>query len=468
MKLSEPTVGPIVGYTTASQSRIWFRGQFEALGESGYRRCFGALRWRRKGERKWSGPIVNKMSPNFDMSCVMAPGPLMAETDYEYQVGWVTLDASLEKLVAMQASLLEWPDTLYTFRSASSADERPRSYVVGSCRYLLKTFFGDIFDDRGDKIFKSIDEQSRQSPIDGVMMVGDQIYADDLNFLSPDTCLPEFLKRYRTVFSQENIRRLMARVPTYMILDDHEIEDNWPAKASEQDRLRLYPQAIHAYQIYQCSHSPLFTADTDGRIDGILQKFWYSFSDGCADCFVLDARTERLIGPSRQRMLKEEQMQALLAWLADGSGRVKLVVSSVPVAPDFSADGDDKWGAFPDQRDRILDHIAGLPGLKVVFISGDVHCSFTAEIRVKGRARPIAHQVVASSFFWPYPHMDEGDLVLDKPLISGGGKSYTAKITSPLHSLDNFARLDIAPEGVTVAFFARKGERLGEAVVLPF
>ena len=72
MKLSAPTVGPIIGYTAPDQTRIWFRGQFEGTGESSYRRCFGVLRYRKRGLRKWSAPLFNKMSPNFDMSCVVA------------------------------------------------------------------------------------------------------------------------------------------------------------------------------------------------------------------------------------------------------------------------------------------------------------------------------------------------------------------------------------------------------------
>lgn len=468
MKLSAPTVGPIVGYTAPDQTRIWFRGQFEGIGESSYRRCFGVLRYRKRGLRKWSAPLFNKMSPNFDMTCVVALTGLQPETDYEYQAGWVTLDAELDRLAGMHAALIEWPDECGNFRTAAADASRPRSYVAGSCRYLLRTFFGDIFDDRGDKIFKSIYEQSRERRVDGVLMVGDQIYADDLNFFSPDSSLPEFLKRYRTVFSQTHIRRLMSCVPTYMILDDHEIEDNWPAKATEKDKVQLYPQAIHAYQIYQCSHSPLFQADANGRLDGILQKFWYCFTDGCVDTFVLDTRTERISAGERKRMLKEEQMTALLNWLGDGSGRVKLVVSSVPLAPDFSVEGDDKWGAFAEQRDRILAHLATLNGVKVVFLSGDVHCSFVAEIRLKGRSKPLAYQVVSSSFFWPYPHMEEDELVVDRPLITQSNKTYTVKLRSGVQSLDNFARLDLSTAGLRVAFHARKGELLEVPVEIAF
>lgn len=466
MKLNQPTVGPILGYTTGSESRIWFRGQFEAAGNSSYRRCFGLLRYRKAGGA-WSAPLFNKMSPNFDMSCVLAPQGLAPETHYEYQAAWLFLEAELDKLNTIDSSLFEWPNAIYSLKTASTNAAAPRTYAVGSCRYLLKTFIGNIFDDRGDKIFKSILNQHGHSAFDGVVMMGDQIYADDLNFAAPDNKLSEFLLRYRTVFTQEYIRALMGKIPTYMTLDDHEIEDNWPAKATERDRVTLYPNAMHAYQIYQCSHSPLFAADADGRIEGSLQKFWYSFSDGCTDWFVTDSRTERLLNRGQPKMLKQEQLDALLNWLTDGSPRVKMIVTSVPFAPDLNAEADDKWGAFPAQRTAILDAISGLATPKVVFVSGDVHCSFTAEIRHQNRPKPIAYQVVSSSFFWPYPHMHKGDFITGTMITSHPRSPYQASITSQVISDDNFARLEISPDGMSASFYQRKGARL-ETVIIAF
>src|SRR3546814_20501808 len=64
----------------------------------------------------------------------------------------------------------------------------------------------------------------------------------------------EFQERYHTAFGSRNMRRLLSRVPTYMILDDHEIEDNWT-----QDRLgkavsrKVFHLALGAYMSYQRS-----------------------------------------------------------------------------------------------------------------------------------------------------------------------------------------------------------------------
>ncbi len=67
------------------------------------------------------------------------------------------------------------------------------------------------------------------------------------------------------------LRRTMARVPTYMTLDDHEIEDNWPAKVDERDLVREFPAAMHAYLTYQLSHSPLLDV-RGGALSGTPHK----------------------------------------------------------------------------------------------------------------------------------------------------------------------------------------------------
>ena len=67
MKLTSPTVGPIVGHTTPTEARLWFRGRFEGTIPKGYRRCFGAVRWREPG-KDWLAQKGGKMSPHFDMT----------------------------------------------------------------------------------------------------------------------------------------------------------------------------------------------------------------------------------------------------------------------------------------------------------------------------------------------------------------------------------------------------------------
>jgi len=456
MKIKPLTVGPIVGETTPKRARIWGRGEAHIV-DGRLRRCFGIVRWREYGSNDYIKTQYFKMNPNFDLTGIAIIEKLDPNTYYEYDVGYFYSDAEFEDVPVKDP---DWDDasTGY-FKTASDIETDPRTLVIGSCRYLLQTFLGDIFDDRGDKTFRSINQQIDDdgAEIDQLIMMGDQIYADDLNILNPDATIPEFYKRYRNAFTQEHIRTLMSRVSTYMTLDDHEIENNWPKKSTSTDWKTLFPNAIHAYQAYQLSHSPCIPV-RGGKLSGTLQKLWYKYTDGCCDFFVTDSRTERNLGDATAReIIGVQQMQALKRWLGDGSGKVKIVVTSVPFFPDTSSEKDkDKWSAFKMQRQEILSHIDSRQIEKVVFFSGDVHASFSGELILQSGIKIVS--VISSAFFWPYPHPSARKFKL-KGVIDGGsaGECALANFT-PIVGDDNFTKVRVTPSQMQVEVFERKGK----------
>jgi alkaline phosphatase D len=303
-------------------------------------------------------------------------------------------------------------------------------------------------------------EQIKSHPIDALLMLGDQIYADDTGPIAPDRRLDTFFARYREAFGTEHLARLMRQVPTYMTLDDHEIEDNWPEKSSSQDFFGKFPAAILAYQTYQLSHSPLFDVIA-GRIQGTPERFWYTFSDGCADFFITDTRTERVLGPMRspdRAMLGTAQFDALTAWLIDGSGRVKFIATSVPP---FGVSGDDKWDGFVKQRDRLLDYISDRQVPRVVFLSGDVHASFNVTLAAAKDPSFKVHSIVSSAFFWPFPGLPFWKFQKQGAAIkSDSTRGYQIAWRSEVHRESNFTRVTCEGNSVEVEVFERKGARL--------
>jgi alkaline phosphatase D len=198
----------------------------------------------------------------------------------------------------------------------------------------------------------------------------------------------------------------------------------------------------------------------------VPERLWYSFQDGCCDWFVMDTRTERRYygGPDKDRMLDDRQMAALLAWLGDGSGQVKVIASAIPLFPDVVKEAEDKWAGFRAQRAEILAFIFATKVPRVVVLSGDLHCSFVAELTSpKHRGQKLV-QVVSSSFFWPYPHMRRRELRMDaKLVVPKNGPVYRAKVISEVLKTDNFARVEIDPGQMRVRYFGRKGEALADA-----
>ncbi|MCH8149578.1 MAG: alkaline phosphatase family protein [Planctomycetes bacterium] len=259
------------------------------------------------------------------------------------------------------------------------------------------------------------------------------------------------MERYRLSFRQPHIQELMSRLPTYMMLDDHEIEDNW-TQDRVSEKTGKYAAAMHAYQSYQMIHGPAYEPAL-----GPVEKIWYSFRHGAADFFVLDTRTERFIENRVPRILGDRQMKALLAWLLAPTNNIKFVVSSVPLFPDGRSRSKDKWSGFEAQRLKLLDFIRDHAIKRVVFLSGDVHCSMTSELACSTHPDFKVHSIISSSFFWPYPQGQDSDFDLTGALARSGESRYEVVKTSDVISADNFTRVTGNSNGIHVQVYDRKG-----------
>ena len=151
VKVYPLTVGPILGATTGNSARVWGRGILEQTGD-GPRRCFGVARVRPATSSHFRQPLFFKMNPNFDMTGIVLFEDLLPEKEYEYEMGSFFSELDLDTLPPDYP--LDWSAIEpVAFRTAAGDYSRPRSFVFGSCRYLLRLFGGSWFDQRGDKTF---------------------------------------------------------------------------------------------------------------------------------------------------------------------------------------------------------------------------------------------------------------------------------------------------------------------------
>jgi alkaline phosphatase D len=454
----KPTVGPIIGHTTTNHARIFLRGKLQDTSL-----VFAGVRYRRLGEEHWSRGEFVKLTIVRDMSDVIALNELASDTEYEYQAGWFSPMSPVHTVETVQELPLQWPRDIYRFRTQSSKITTLRAYIVGSCRYLRMTAGIPSAPHLGDGIFASIAHlaQRAEPPISATLMTGDQIYVDDLNVIAPDREYKEILSKYRIAFSQPNISKLMSGTPTYMILDDHEIEDNWPANKSKTDDY-LYKNAIAAYELYQASHSPAHELLSDGQISRKLEQYWYQFANGDIEWFVTDSRTRRNLSVDDRRILDEEQEQALCKWLIHSPARVKFVVTSVMFYPDRKTLGDDAWKAFPEQRLRLLETIRTHRIKNVIFVSGDVHGSLTSRLTHSKDPDFEVHTIVSSPLCNSklLPYAKASTFILDQPLAKTAAGDYRHELTSQVVSQDNFAHLVVDREHIQVNYHDRDGKPL--------
>ncbi|MEP1446354.1 MAG: alkaline phosphatase D family protein [Paraglaciecola sp.] len=454
MDVQNLTVGPIIGHSSSELVRIFGRAKL-SIHDDRPRKTHGVIKYRKNGESDFSTPAYFKMNPNFDLTGVIVLMGLEENTTYDYQIGWFYSEVDSKEIDVQKVLNWENVDT-YKFKTGSSDSSKPRNLIFGSCRYALRLLGGMWWDDRGDKAFKSILEQKENGKhVDQLIMCGDQIYADDLKVIGSDDSLDEYNKRYQKVFTTPYIRKLMSCTPTYMMLDDHEIEDNWPESASAKDWVTKFPAAIHAYTTYQASHSPLFELK-GSHITGTPTHLWYKYADGCCDFFVCDTRTERNLDKDSREIIGPRQMKELLSWLCDDSSRVKFIITSVPP---YESESSDKWFGYISQRDEILECIRINGITKVVFLSGDVHACMASQLELNETSTVTS--VVSSSLFWPYPHPNRRSFKLSGHIDTSTASKYKVVKASSVYPTDAFTKLYVTPEKIRVDFYSRKGDKLG-------
>ncbi len=524
--LRPPTLGPIVGHTTPTSCRLWMRAGDPAdrgsqLSED--RRTIGVLtvldergkpvpgdparsayfRLHREYDRTGTFNLGVQAGLNTqDHQNVFA---LQPDTAYRVKMGSLVLDDAFPNDQSVNDAEIArrlppadvWSEDLAGLPTEAAearfktfpVRQKRFSFLLGSCHYP-GLFWKKKHSDRifGPMLQRMQRRRMGKKP-QFVLMVGDQIYADMLNKAIPiglaDT-FEEFQDRYFGAFGSRNMRRLLRNTPQYMILDDHEIEDNWTQDAINSDRQKriLFNLAIGAYMSYQWSHGP---RNFDGRL-------YYHFDCGGFPFFVLDQRTQRykddepgladnhMLGRPPQDPVREPgQLNHLLNWLSEhkNDSRPKFIVSPTVFVPnpvlttrsDRHKDKSDSWPAFPETRRALLKHIVEHRIQNVVFLSGDIHCSNVARISFSGPPAVKAlkaFSITSSAFYWPFWFADgepshyvhdskkEGD-TFEIDAARGIQMDYRA---GSFTQKDNFCQIDVdwPQRKIGVRAFGKRGD----------
>ncbi len=302
-------------------------------------------------------------------------------------------------------------------------DRQPQSFAFA---------FGSCFrpkDENGGQIFRALDRVRQSENLRFILLIGDQIYADAFqhNGIGKIACnLEEYRQVYTYTWSRPPLRRLLANLPAFMTLDDHEVDDDWRWLDSDRnwahipwwDQLQRWfqgrpPQerhvplkrvqdALQAYWEHQGMHAPHLelppAINIAGQYDLPLNdpgSLAYAFNFGGAAFFVMDTRTMRVRNLSERSMLGEGQWKALEAWLLNVKDAypVKFLVSSCSLLFRMSVDiPRDRWTGFPRERDRLL-HFLAANGIEGVYVlAGDLHSGHAIRSELYGpqeRALPL-------------------------------------------------------------------------------
>jgi alkaline phosphatase D len=287
------------------------------------------------------------------------------------------------------------------------------NFALGSC---FRPGPGD-----NGRTFEDLAQRAQAEDLRFLLMTGDQIYADEWkhNGLGKvASTLDDYRSVYSHHFSQPPLRGLLRNLPAFMILDDHEVDDDWHWRDSQRQwadipwwtKARRWlggrpPQerhlpaqrvryALQAYWEHQGMHAPAFRQPPRLDHSGLYTflpddpgSLAYAFYFGAAAFFVMDTRTMRVRSREERTLLGQAQWDLLQAWLLEVKEiyPVKFLVSSSAVLFRMSIDfAHDRWSGFPTEHNRLLGFIAeqGIRGVHI--LTGDLHAAHAVSAELYG------------------------------------------------------------------------------------
>jgi hypothetical protein len=261
----------------------------------------------------------------------------------------------------------------------------PLKLMFGSCRvaapheppYTLKK----DEDERGREIdalhtlARSMRDESREDWPDVLMMLGDQVYADEVSPATRayietkrDTSDPpgervldfeDYTRLYLESWGEPDIRWLLSTVSTVMIFDDHDVHDDWNISESWVEEMREHEWwnehikgALSSYWVYQHLGNLAPEAHKDDELlkrvkeaddaEQLLEEFAFRAdrqTDGsrwsyCRDLgntrlVVIDSRAGRVLDEDNRSMLDPEEWDWVHEHATGGFDHL-LVATSLP------------------------------------------------------------------------------------------------------------------------------------------
>jgi cholesterol oxidase len=375
--------------------------------------------------------------------------------------------ARLEAVLEYQEEIvpmLDWSGLAWWRRWLGEPVATPVSWLATSCRWPGLPFEREAPDKLALEMQQHVTGTSL--PVDALLLLGDQIYADATADVA-DTTEPveRGAQRYRDAWGAEHTRKLLASVPTYMVLDDHEYKDGWNG-AEDPSLDKDFANGFQAARAFQWRWNRP-KAEHPTITGGSVRGFWREFSIGNVPAFAADTRSERPATKSQDwrlaNMMSDGQADAIEAWLGKYRDVPKILCSgSVFGFPEEelirdplmcqSADG---WFGFPRSWQRICAFIGLHQIHNLVFLSGDYHLSAIAELQIEavGARAPVrALSVVCSGWnaTLPFANRRERDIrtgVRVRAPLSGPEVDLWSTSHVLSTALRQFSKLTLVPAG---------------------
>lgn len=211
--------------------------------------------------------------------------------------------------------------------------------------------------------------------------LGDNIYGD-----SNDMAVLK--AKYDLQLQHEGYRRLTAQVPVIGTWDDHDFGRN--------DAGKSYPYKKATQQLAldflgEPANSPR------RQQEGIYTSYEYPLGKKKIKVILLDVRyhqdslrkdsNKKYIPNTDGDILGQAQWQWLENELRTSTADLHIIGSGIQIIPDQHPY--EKWGNFPNVRQRLFDLIVQTQARGVIFVSGDRHTGEVSKLKVAGLKYPL-------------------------------------------------------------------------------
>jgi pimeloyl-ACP methyl ester carboxylesterase len=350
------------------------------------------------------------------------------------------------------------------------------NFALASCQFPPGIMDRKVSEKSMQALANLIDKKGKKEEdfIDFAIFAGDQIYADaTAGLMDPSRSDERLDLPYETALRSAPMKEIMQRVPVHMLLDDHEIFDNWeptePAKIPALSRRefkkknRLLIEGLEAYCKYQLllpveQPAPPIRLHKENIAD---REISYSFEHGDAAFYMLNTRSRReyrAVGkPHEAMMFSKACLTKLCAWLIANKNELKFIITPSMLLPrhldalntgiDYSTRSD-SWDGYPANLEQIFDTLVENGIKNTVFLSGDEHlsCHATATISNRGMTAKIV-SIHASGLYAPFPFANakQEDFIAGRDVFqSGNNICVTDAFFAPLET--RFAKIKVGKD----------------------
>ncbi|MCT4624235.1 MAG: alkaline phosphatase D family protein [Schleiferiaceae bacterium] len=250
---------------------------------------------------------------------------------------------------------------------------------------------------------------ANKNELDAIVHLGDYIYEYKNNATIPGrehdsteaVSLAEYRQRYDLYKSDTSLIRLHQQYPFIQIWDDHEVADNaWMNGADNHNPNSEGPwnirksagyQAFYEYQpMWPGQDSSVYRTLSLGALADLIlwdtrfvgrEKQIYDVSDSA----VYDS-SRTLLGSTQFNWAKNELQASTAQWKLIGNqvffSPFHMAWAAVPPETPHSLESAllDMWDGYPMERKKIIAHLQDQQIDNTVFLTGDFHSAFAAEV----------------------------------------------------------------------------------------